>query len=118
MTIRTFGTDRLAATIERCCALAQRLAATIARTPELELTAPVGLNIVCFRVAGEDDDTQEGIASWLQEAGRSVLSTTTVGGRRVLRAAIVNHRTRQADVDAIVSEVLAARNILMATRSR
>jgi glutamate/tyrosine decarboxylase-like PLP-dependent enzyme len=37
MTIRTFGTDRLAATIERCCALAQRLAATIARTPELEL---------------------------------------------------------------------------------
>ncbi len=118
MTIRTFGTDRLAATIEHCCALAQRLAATIARTPELELAAPVGFNIVCFRVAGEDDDTQEGIASWLQEAGRSVLSTTTVGGCRVLRAALVNHRTTPADVDTIVSDVLAARATLVALPPR
>ena len=114
MTIRTFGTDRLAATIEHCCALAQRLAATIARTPELELAAPVGLNIVCFRVAGGDDGMQDRIASWLQEAGRSVLSTTTVMGRRVLRAAIVNHRTMPADVDAVVEDVLAARATLMA----
>ena len=113
MTIRTYGADRLGAVVEHCCALAQRLAATIARTPELELVAPVALNIVCFRVAGGDDATQEGIASWLQEAGRSVLSTTTLGGRRVLRAAIVNHRTRAADVDAIVSDVLDASNVLM-----
>ena len=118
MTIRTYGADRLGAVVEHCCALAQRLAATIARTPELELVAPVALNIVCFRVAGGDDATQEGIASWLQEAGRSVLSTTTLGGRRVLRAAIVNHRTRAADVDAIVSDVLDARNILMAMPRR
>ena len=114
MTIRTFGTDRLAATIERCCALAQRLAATIARTPELELTAPVGLNIVCFRVAGGDDGMQDRIASWLQEAGRSVLSTTTVGCRRVLRAAIVNHRTRPVDVDVLLEDVLSAHATLMA----
>ena len=113
MTIRTYGADRLGAVVERCCALAQRLAATIAQTPELEFVAPVALNIVCFRVAGGDDGTQEGIASWLQEAGRSVLSTTTLGGRRVLRAAIVNHRTRAADVDAIVSDALDARNVLM-----
>ena len=113
MTIRTYGADRLGAVVEHCCALAQRLAATIARTPELELVAPVALNIVCLRVAGGDDATHEGIASWLQEAGRSVLSTTTLGGRRVLRAAIVNHRTRAADVDAIVSDVLDARNVLM-----
>ena len=113
MTMRTFGAARLGAVVEHCCALAQRLAATIARTPELELVAPVALNIVCLRVAGGDDATHEGIASWLQEAGRSVLSTTTLGGRRVLRAAIVNHRTRAADVDAIVSDVLDARNVLM-----
>lgn len=113
MTMRTFGAARLGAVVEHCCTLAQRLAATIARTPELELVAPVALNIVCFWVAGGDDATQEGIASWLQEAGRSVLSTTTLGGRRVLRAAIVNHRTRAADVDAIVSDVLDARNVFM-----
>jgi glutamate/tyrosine decarboxylase-like PLP-dependent enzyme len=118
MTMRTFGAARLGAVVEHCCTLAQHLAATIARTPELELVAPVALNIVCFRVAGGDDATQEGIASWLQEAGRSVLSTTTLGGRRVLRAAIVNHRTRAVDVDAIVSDVLDARDNLMATPRR
>ncbi|PPQ34176.1 pyridoxal phosphate-dependent decarboxylase family protein [Rhodopila globiformis] len=113
MTIRTYGADRLRAVVEHCCVLAQRLAATIARTPELELVAPVALNIVCLRVAGGDDATHDGIASWLQETGRSVLSTTTLGGRRVLRAAIVNHRTRASDVDAIVSDVLDARNVFV-----
>ena len=39
MTIRTYGADRLAAVVQHCCALAQRLAATIARVPELELVA-------------------------------------------------------------------------------
>ena len=118
MTIRTYGADRLAAVVEHCCALAQRLAATIARTPELELAAPVALNIVCFRVRGCDDATQERVASLLQEAGRTVLSTTTVGGRRVLRAAIVNHRTEEADVDAAVSDVLATLAIIRAMPGR
>ena len=108
MTIPTFGADRLAEIVERCCALAQRLAVTVARTPGLKLIAPVALNIVCFRVRGHDDAMQEAIASRLQEAGRVVLSTTTVGGRRVLRAAIVNHRTGTADVDAIATDVLWA----------
>jgi glutamate/tyrosine decarboxylase-like PLP-dependent enzyme len=94
MTIRTFGAARLAAVVEQCCALAQRLAAAVARTPELELVAPVALNIVCFRVRGCDDVTQEAIASRLQVVGRSVLSTTTLGGRRVLRAAIVTTKPR------------------------
>ena len=68
MTIRTYGADRLAVVVEHCCALAQRLGATIARTPELELAAPVALNIVCFRVRGCDDATQVRVASLLQES--------------------------------------------------
>jgi aromatic-L-amino-acid decarboxylase len=106
MTIQTYGADRLGAVVERCCALAQRLAATIARTPGLELVAPVALNIVCFRVRGGEDELHDALASRLQEAGRSVLSTTTIGGRRVLRAAIVNHRTDDMDVDAVITDVL------------
>lgn len=107
MTIRTYGADRMAAVVERCCALAQRLAAAVTRSPWLELAAPVALNVVCFRVRGCDDARQDSIAAELQEAGQCVLSTTTVGGRRVLRAAMVNHRTSENDVDAIVPQVLA-----------
>jgi aromatic-L-amino-acid/L-tryptophan decarboxylase len=51
---------------------------------------------------------QTAIAADLQEAGDVVLSTTVLDGRVVLRAAIVNHRTREEDVDAIVTAVVAA----------
>jgi aromatic-L-amino-acid decarboxylase len=108
MMFRTYGADRIGQVAERCCALAVRLAARIDAAPELVRVAPVGLNIVCFRVAAADDAAQEAIAADLQLSGELVLSTTVLGGCRVLRAAIVNHRTTEADVDAIVPAVLAA----------
>jgi aromatic-L-amino-acid decarboxylase len=36
------------------------------------------------------------------------LSNATVHGQFVLRACITNHRTTDADIDAVVDEVLAA----------
>jgi hypothetical protein len=37
-----------------------------------------------------------------------VISTTTIDGVRALRAAIVNHRTRAADIDGLAAAVSAA----------
>src|SRR6516162_7048974 len=48
-TLKTYGAAALGAAIEGTCALAQELAGRIEAEPELELLAPVGLNIVCFR---------------------------------------------------------------------
>ncbi len=42
-TLKVYGTDQLGRTIAGTCALAQRLADRIRRTPELELAAPVSL---------------------------------------------------------------------------
>ena len=42
----------------------------------------------------------------LHEAGVAAPSTTTVDGKLVIRAAIVNHRTGTADVDRLVDAVL------------
>ena len=72
------------------------------------MTAPAELNVVCFRVRDGEDADQDAVAAEMQESGASVLSTTTLGGRRVLRAAIVNHRTTAADVDALIRDVLEA----------
>ena len=108
MTLRTFGADAIGQVAERCCALAQRLAAAIDADPHLERLAPVALNIVCFRFSPGSDHDQAEIAADLQEAGGVVLSTTSVGGRAALRAAIVNHRTGEADVDAIAPSVVMA----------
>ena len=106
MTLEVYGADRIAAVAEQSCALARRLADTVRATSGIMLAAPVALNVVCFRVEGADDRAQTEIAVALQEAGETVLSTTTLDGRTVLRAAFVNHRTRADDVDAIVPAVL------------
>jgi glutamate/tyrosine decarboxylase-like PLP-dependent enzyme len=107
-TLRAYGTRRLGEVMLGTCRLAQRLAARIDAEPELERLAPVPLNIVCFRYrAGEDSDRLNAeLVTQLQESGLAAPSTTRIGGRLAIRAAIVGHRTRSEDVDALVEMVL------------
>ncbi|QIP08756.1 pyridoxal phosphate-dependent decarboxylase family protein [Bradyrhizobium symbiodeficiens] len=104
-TLKTFGIDRLGATITRSCALAKYLEARVLAEPRLELLAPVNLNIVCFRYRADDAVNREIVAD-IQESGMAAPSSTTLGGRFAIRAAIVNHRTEEADVEALVGAVL------------
>jgi glutamate/tyrosine decarboxylase-like PLP-dependent enzyme len=107
-TLKVFGTEALGASISRCCALARYLEARVAATPELELMAPVELNIVCFRYRAEDTNrVNDAIVVALQESGIVAPSTTRIGGHTAIRAAIVNHRTSRAEIDALVEGVLA-----------
>jgi glutamate/tyrosine decarboxylase-like PLP-dependent enzyme len=122
MTLKTFGADRLGEVVEQSCALACALARRIAATPGLEMLAPVALNIVCFRVVAEHADLDRlnaDVVADLQEAGIAAPSTTIVGGKLAIRAALVNHRTMPADVDALVDGVrqMAARRLSRATRN-
>jgi aromatic-L-amino-acid decarboxylase len=99
---------------------AQRLIRNIAATPELELLSPTELSAVCFRYKlGSDLDAYNGaILRRVIERGRVYISNATLRGRFALRACFVNHRTTDADVDAIVEEVLAASaEVRPATRS-
>jgi aromatic-L-amino-acid decarboxylase len=107
-TLRVYGIDALGAMISRTCALARQLAGRIVATPELELLAPVGLNIVCFGYrSAHPDQVNARIVADLHESGIVAPSTTTVGGRLAIRAAIVNHRTGPAEIDALVETTLA-----------
>jgi aromatic-L-amino-acid/L-tryptophan decarboxylase len=113
-TLKVYGTEAIGAVIGRTCELARSLEGRIAATPELELLAPVELNIVCFRyrcdAAGEEQLNQlnREIVIKLQESGSVAPSTTLLHGRLAIRAAIVNHRTTKADIDTLVDAVLAA----------
>src|ERR1700722_12678608 len=53
-TLKVYGTDALGAVISHTCALARYLESRILATPELELLAPVELNIVCFCYRAEE----------------------------------------------------------------
>ena len=106
-TLKVYGTGRLGAVIERTCALARYLEGRVAARPELELMAPVDLNIVCFRLRGPDPDAlNRRVVADLHESGLAAPSTTVLDGRLAIRAAIVNHRTRAEDLDALVEAVL------------
>lgn len=104
-TLKTFGIDRLGATIARSCALAKYLEARVLAEPRLELLAPVNLNIVCFRYRADDAINREIVAD-IQESGVAAPSSTTLNGKFAIRAAIVNHRTEEADIDALIAAVL------------
>jgi tetratricopeptide (TPR) repeat protein len=106
-TLKVYGAEALGASIARTCELARYLENRIAQTPELELAAPVELNIVCFRYrADEAHRVNARIAVELQESGVAAPSTTVIGGKLAIRAAIVNHRTEQADLDVLVERTV------------
>ena len=89
--------------------------------PQLELVGSGELSAVCFRYRGTSriDETtlnqlNASILKHTQKRGRIYLSNATLAGKFCLRACIVNHRTRDSDIDAIVPEVVAAAKELAA----
>jgi aromatic-L-amino-acid decarboxylase len=107
-TLKTYGADAMGQVIAQTCDLAAELAARVSAEPELELMAPVALNIVCFRYRSADADALNAdIVADLQIAGAVAPSLTRLDGRIAIRAAIVNHRTERADIETLVSSVLA-----------
>jgi glutamate/tyrosine decarboxylase-like PLP-dependent enzyme len=106
LTLSAYGTDVFAAIVDATCAHAKHLGNLITASDSLELLAPVTLNIVCFRPRDYSDTATESLVADLQEAGAFAPSTTMIDGRLAIRAAIVNHRTTQADIEAFTAAVL------------
>ncbi len=106
-TLKVYGTERLGRMIAHTCKLARYLARRVEAEPRLELLAPVALNIVCFRYRGADADrVNEEIVTALQESGIAAPSTTVIDGHLAIRVAIVNHRTRTWDINALLCATL------------
>ena len=105
-TLKAYGAERLGRMMAETCAVARHLEEKIKNQPQLELLAPVQLNIVCFRYRASDAVNAEIVAD-IQEAGIAAPSMTTIDGKRAIRAAIFNHRTQKSDVDALVDAVLS-----------
>lgn len=110
MTLKTYGTERMGDMIRYRCELASRLARRIETERDLELMAPVALNVVCFRFNdGRETDLDElnrEIVADLQEGGIAIPSTTRLDGKLAIRAALINHRIEWCDLEALVDGVL------------
>jgi glutamate/tyrosine decarboxylase-like PLP-dependent enzyme len=106
-TIAGVGRAGLVERIARNIDQAQRLAAQIDATPELELAADPELSVVAFRHTG-GDDLNRAIPAVVQRDGAVFLTGARVDGSEVIRACFMHHGTTDDDVDRIVPAVLAA----------
>ena len=111
-TLRAYGRGGYRRMVERHIRLARRVGEQVEAAPELELLAPVRLNVVCFRLhpPGIDDEqaldelnTQVGAA--VIDNGRVYFGTTVYRGHVCFRPAIVNWLTTERDVDLIVATI-------------
>jgi glutamate/tyrosine decarboxylase-like PLP-dependent enzyme len=122
ISLKEHGIRKYARIIQQNIDQAFYLGELVNASPELELSAPVTLNVVCFRyvVSGMDgdalDELNKQIVIELQEQGVAVVSGTVIKGRYVLRAANSNHRSRREDFDFLVREVIRVGNELTASR--
>ncbi|MGC1260680.1 MAG: pyridoxal-dependent decarboxylase [Jannaschia helgolandensis] len=104
-TVEGLGMDALGAQITDNCRQAAHMGDLAQASDVLELAAPVVSNLCVIRpLQGE----ASALAAQLQLSGEAVFSTTIVDGTSCLRAAIVNHRTTTADVEAAVRALEAA----------
>jgi len=94
---------------------AQRLARSVDSSPDLERLAPVELSAVCFRHRVRSDANEEERNRFNLELLKRVLarrriylSNAELHSKFCLRACIVNHLTKDSDIDSVVPEVLAA----------
>ena len=111
MSLKEHGIEKYGRLIQQNVDQARYLADLVESSLELEILAPVPLNTVCFRFRADQLDEpslnrlNEELMIRLQEAGKVLISYTTLNGTYALRAGITNHRSRREDFDLLIQEV-------------
>jgi glutamate/tyrosine decarboxylase-like PLP-dependent enzyme len=112
MVLQQVGLEEYGRQIGRDIALAHALRARIDAHPDFELVSAGPLSITCFRYrpawAQEVDALNRAVAERVQREGAAFITTTELSGRAVLRACIVNFRTTEADLDALIQAIVSA----------
>ena len=105
-----YGVRAIGALYDRLCEVAGALHDLLAKHPEFEPLHEPESNILCFRWVGDGSHGDEALDAFnrvLRESynrsGAGWITATTLGERRVLRATIMNPRTSESDVAAIVA---------------
>jgi aromatic-L-amino-acid decarboxylase len=95
--LRCHGREGLQDVIRRGIALAEVFEGWVDEEPGWELCAPRPFSVVCFRREGSDEEN-EALLQRVNAGGEVFLSGTRLDGRFVLRLAVGNARTVEADV--------------------
>lgn len=108
--LQELGREGVTDLIDRTCALARRFADALSEAG-LEVVNEVVLNQVLVGLGGSGphaDARTDQILARVQREGTCWMGGTTWRGRRLMRIAVSNHLTTEADVDASVAAVRRA----------
>jgi aromatic-L-amino-acid decarboxylase len=95
--LRCYGRAGLQARIREAVRLAELFEGWVRAEPGWEICAPRHFSLVCFRRDGTDEEN-EAIVERVNRSGELFLSHTRLHGRYVIRLAVGNERTTEADV--------------------
>jgi len=113
MSFKEYGTDKFARMIAKNIAQAHYLGSLVDQDDQLELLAPIGLDIVCFRYNPGNLDVEElnalnkEIKIQLEERAIAIPGYTTLDGKYCIRIAIGNHRSISDDLKVLVESILS-----------
>jgi len=110
--LRALGRTGVVDLVDRCCGLARRFAAGLARLEGVEVVNEVVLNQVLVRVG--DERLTDLVERRVQQDGTCWLGATTWRGERLLRISVSNWSTTEADIDASIAAIAGARRAVLA----
>jgi glutamate/tyrosine decarboxylase-like PLP-dependent enzyme len=102
-TLIAYGKEGIKDIVDNNIQLAQLFGKFIDESTAFELLAPVRLNTVCFTLRG--DENQNNVKSFLaklNDSGKVFVTPTVYKGRKGIRAALVNWRTNEKDVEVVM----------------
>jgi L-2,4-diaminobutyrate decarboxylase len=107
-----YGSAGLAALYDHLCATTRALWTSVAGNPAFEALHEPECNILCFRWVGDgrtDTQTLDALNASIRErynrSGHGWITTTVLGGRRVLRVTVMNPRTTTTHTAAMLARV-------------
>ena len=95
--LRWYGREGLQALIREHVRLARLFASWVEAAEGWEIVVPPAFSVVCFRREGSDEEN-EALLQRVNASGEALLSHTRLNDRYVLRLAIGNARTTEADI--------------------
>jgi aromatic-L-amino-acid decarboxylase len=116
MALRQAGLSGYRNAIAHDLAMTQALRQRLESDPEFEIVSAGPLSVTCFRYVpgalrgqeAEVDRLNRRVLDLVQQQGHVYLTATELHGRLALRACIVNFRTRETDLDALLAAVRSA----------
>ena len=111
MLLRAYGKNKYSNLVQQNIDQTNYLGELIRKEPNMEITAPVVSNIVCFRykpkrlTEPELEKLNKMIYNDLNQISFWMVSDTMIKGKYMLRACNVNHRSQKQDFDFLLNQV-------------